>query len=244
MEMPIHYSLSDFQSNYKIDFIEASADNNISFLEYFEQLESKYQNELREFEDSKIKLTELNQKLHQRTMDKLDAMYGMGKFKEQLKRQADDINEIDQFNERFKLPRRLSYTNRYKLGDEIWNCILEFEKIIKFIRFEIANIETSKETTDYGKNELKPKEKLIVLDKLGVIKFLTDKLDVSDNATHLAEILGAITGIDNQKGTLTGYCNYLIRPDHGNKNSPYFSETTVRKANQIYNTFNIKDKTD
>lgn len=98
---------------------------------------------------------------------------------------------------------------------------------------------------DYaGKNELKPKEKLIILDKLGIITFLTNKLDVSDNATHLAEILGAITGIDNQKGTLTGYCNYLIRPDHGNKNSPYFSETTVKKANKIYNTFNIKDKTD
>ena len=126
------------------------------------------------------------------------------------------------------------------------------EKIKKFYSFN--KIQTPQTETlepaklpdyDYsGKNELKPKEKLILLDKLGIIKFLTNKLDVSDNATHLAEILGAITGIDNQKGTLTGYCNYLIRPDHGNKNSPYFSETTVKRANQIYNTFNIKDKTD
>ena len=98
---------------------------------------------------------------------------------------------------------------------------------------------------DYsGKNELKPKEKLILLDKLGIIDLLIKKLEYSDNATHLTEIIQSITGIDNQKGTLTGYCNYLIRADHSNKNSPYFSENTVKKATQIYNTFRIKDKTD
>lgn len=144
--------------------------------------------------------------------------------------------------------------------DNIYKIISQQSQILKFIEIEIAKENeklkvrkigfTPLETfeipeNDYsGKNELKPKEKLIVLDKLGVVEFLTDKLNVSDNATHLADILGVITGIDNQKGTLTGYCNYLIRPDHGNKNSPYFSETTVRKANRIYNTFNIKDKTD
>lgn len=134
------------------------------------------------------------------------------------------------------------YLNREILVKGLQVTHAEIEKSIFLKDSERQTFEIPE--NDYsGKNELKPKEKLIILDKLGVVKFLTDKLDVSDNATHLAEILGAITGIDNQKGTLTGYCNYLIRPDNSNKNSPYFSETTVKKANQIYNTFNIKDKT-
>lgn len=167
--------------------------------------------------------------------------------------------EIVLINDFFKVKKMLKEQNAI-----IGELTVKSIKILRFINDEKKKIEDSikqsqtilgievkpSETfeipdNDYsGKNELKPKEKLIVLDKLGIIKFLTDKLNVSDNATHLAEILGAITGIDNQKGTLTGYCNYLIRPDHGNKNSPYFSETTERKAAKIYNTFNIKDKAD
>lgn len=140
------------------------------------------------------------------------------------------------------------FWNRF-LTDEV---LLELKKIRKFIVNKLAEIENFKEIendkiqvsetpeNDYsGKNELKAKEKLIILDKLGIIDLIRCKMKQPDNAIHLAEIVGAITGIDNTKGTLTGYCNYLIRPDDNNKNSPYNSEQTKNKAMQIFNTFKL-----
>ncbi len=135
---------------------------------------------------------------------------------------------------------------------------LKYLKFIKFIEEEKKEIERSIKRplnflgvnegeifeipeNDYsGKNELSSKEKLIVLDKLGITDLLKKKLADKTNATHLAEIIGSITGIDNTKGTLTGYCNFLIRPDHSDKNSPYFSEKTENKALQIFNTFKLE----
>lgn len=126
-------------------------------------------------------------------------------------------------------------------------------KIIQFIDSEIGkeniNLLRFKQNDDSKQNEVsendfsdtKAKEKLILLDKLGIVKFLIDHLEYKENATHLADIISSITGIDNKKGTLTGYCNYLIRPVNDNRNSPYFSENTVSKSMQIFNKFRLKD---
>lgn len=125
---------------------------------------------------------------------------------------------------------------REKLGYKVF---VAFKRLItEFNTVEVLENDYS------GKSELSSKEKLIILDKLGIVKFLTEKLQASDNATHLAEILQAITGIDNQKNTLIGYCNYLIRSDQYHRNSPYYSDKTKQRANEIYNKFKIKDKTD
>lgn len=126
-------------------------------------------------------------------------------------------------------------------------------KIIQFIDSEIEkeniNLLRFKQNDDSKQNEIsendfsdtKVKEKLILLDKLGIVKFLIEQLADKTNATHLADIISSLTGIDNKTGTLTGYCNYLIRPDNYNKNSPYFSENTVSKSMQIFNKFRLKD---
>ena len=82
------------------------------------------------------------------------------------------------------------------------------------------------------------KQKLILLNELGIIEFLNNKLLYKDNASHLAHILNAFLGTN--KETLTGYVNLLLRPDSSNKNSPYNSKDKVSETFTILNQFKIK----
>ena len=252
MEIPIYKDLKSFLENYENDFFRNYASQNITYFQYLTDLQDLYNNY---YEKLKYK--------HDVNYGNILNIDSNTKTAFALLQTETDQNEIKILSEQIQMGKSFLSQHEalhFKTEPELRELTAIIEKIKTDVIIQKDRLKTPlyngqvqsppPETfeipeNDYsGKNELKPKEKLIVLDKLGVVEFLTDKLNVSDNATHLAEILGAITGIDNQKGTLTGYCNYLIRPDHGNKNSPYFSETTVKKANQIYNTFNITDKTD
>jgi len=120
--------------------------------------------------------------------------------------------------------------------------VKNFEYTLKKIEnfAEGSTDETTIDEVDYsGDRELSTKQKLILMDKLGIINLLIDQLKIKENASHLAEIISAITGIDNKKGTLTSYCNYLIRPDNNHHNSPYNSKANVSKALQIFKDFEI-----
>ena len=130
------------------------------------------------------------------------------------------------------------------------NCIEFFENEIynytEFVDDIIKQSENSKENTETpeidfsGKDELKPKQKLIILNELGVIDLINDKLLEKGNATHLAEILNTILGVETK--TLIGYVNLLIRPNETNKNRPYNSEKIVSETKRIYNTFKLKNE--
>lgn len=130
------------------------------------------------------------------------------------------------------------------------NCIEFFENEIynytEFVDDILKQSENSKENTETpeidfsGKDELKPKQKLIILNELGVIDFLNEKLKYKNNATHLAEILNTILGVKTD--TLKGYVNLLIRKNHTQSNSPYNSDNTVSDTMQIYNKFKLKNE--
>ena len=85
---------------------------------------------------------------------------------------------------------------------------------------------------------LQIKQKLILLNELGVIEFLNNKLLYKGNASHLAQILNAF--LDTKTETLKGYVNLLLRPDNSNKNSPYNSNNRVNETLLILNQFKIK----
>lgn len=235
MELLIYYNLSDFKENYILEYERWNVPN---YLEYLETMKSEYE------------------RLGELALNENELFVEHFTFNDIYPSIKPDQNLVKVFLDEFpEIPTDIPISEQFVKILEIDNnyiyqfLAINFDAILQFINGEIYKVSFLKTNPDNvedysGKNELTPKEKLIILDKLGIIDLLTTKLDYSDNATHLAEILGAITGIDNQKGTLTGYCNYLIRPDDFNKNSPYFSETTVKKAAQIYNTFKIKDKTD
>ncbi|WP_133438951.1 hypothetical protein [Chryseobacterium salivictor] len=238
MESGTYYSLSAFKLNYLTDFENSGIE---SYREYLEGLRQLYR--------------ETSEGLEQNEEDFLGEegrnrmMYNIEINQTLLQGFVKDNPEIDPNTNEKKLLSEVCKANWYAIY-MFWQ--VNTEEIIQFINSELIRLKISSITSsepsdssanDYsGKNELSPKEKLIVLDKLGIINFLTGKLDYSDNATHLAEILGAITGIDNQKGTLTGYCNYLIRSEPTHRNSPYYSYKTKERANEIYNKFKIKDK--
>lgn len=121
-------------------------------------------------------------------------------------------------------------------------------RIIEFINNKIEKKEP-KITQTENNNEiiedeiladynLQIKQKLILLNELGIIEFLNNKLLYKDNASHLAHILNAF--LDTKTETLKGYVNFLLRPDNSNKNSPYNSNNRVNETLLILNQFKIK----
>ncbi|UFK98828.1 hypothetical protein [Kaistella faecalis] len=252
MEIPIYDNLKSFLENYENDFFNNYASQNITYFKYLTDLHDLYHNHYKKLKNK-----------HDLNYDNILNIDSNTKTALALLQKETDEYEIKNLSEQILKGKSFLSQHEalyFKTEPELRELTAIIEKIKTDVIVQKDRLKTPfyngqlqsqpPETSeipdnDYsGKNELKPKEKLIVLDKLGIIDLLIKKLEYSDNATHLTEIIQSITGIDNQKGTLTGYCNYLIRPDHGNKNSPYFSENTVKKATQIYNTFRIKDKTD
>lgn len=131
--------------------------------------------------------------------------------------------------------RNTTQVSEYKLKEKI---VLHFEYLNLIDSYEISE----EDDQFYDGDELSPKEKLILLDKLGIIDCLTAQLVEPDNASHLADIIQRFTGIKISKASLKGYCNFLVRRNHS-PNSPYGSTDAVEKATRIYNTFRLKDKT-
>jgi hypothetical protein len=82
-------------------------------------------------------------------------------------------------------------------------------------------------------------EKIIYLQKLGVIDFLTNKNHVSING--LATVLSAITG--EKAGTIQPMLNPMISKQAGQRNNPLNSKNTVSKVEkQLINIgFNLNE---
>ena len=178
----------------------------------------------------------------------------------------EDVEILDYWekcNIRTKNNKLVITDNRHKLYRKFYNSF--FDKIVldelkyknfKFSIFRIIEFINNKiekkepEITQTENNNeiiedeilvdynLQIKQKLILLNELGIIEFLNNKLLYKDNASHLAHILNAFLGTN--KETLTGYVNLLLRPDSSNKNSPYNSKDKVSETFTILNQFKIK----
>lgn len=253
MELPLYNNLKEFKEYY-LDAL--SLNLKLSKLSLLRQYEELYENKIDVFYFSSLPPesyfidTEIKNYFDDGELYELDLRISTGKNPYPENASKELIDQIRKVKVQYEIlstehsKKRLENEQYLEIKRFIKKEI-ESEKI-NLLRFQISETNSFEiPENDYsGKNELSAKEKLIILDKLGIVHLIREKLEYNDNATHLAEILGSLTGIDNRKSTLTGYCNYLIRPDDEDKNSPYNSRKTVSKAMQIYNTFKIRDKTD
>ncbi|QDP85602.1 hypothetical protein FNJ88_08505 [Chryseobacterium sp. SNU WT5] len=241
----MHKFIMDYSNNYDIEILKLL----LRDLEFYFFMEKEEKESEFSWDEKEKKIKELEEKnkeipVYPSFKGAIELTQKQFEAKEKLKKTGWDFDKMPPNIDWEKILYPFEFFCLYQFERLLKNKIVEVnEKSLNENRTVVTNIFEIPENEYSGKNELSPKEKLIVLDKLGIVELLRQKLNFNDNATHLAEILGAITGIDNTKGTLTGYCNYLTRSDHSNKNSPYSSENTVNKAMQIYNTFKLKDKT-
>ena len=251
MELPVYNNIAEFEENYLIDYSETK---DLSLAKYLKNLKDLYNNILDE-------LDELNE--FRNCSEYLFSGHSKGEIKNKIDETISKIkyeSNKNLFSEWFNLllntPKididtKINEGTFYFFETEILEITqfidrkIEQEKtkiqILNYKSYEstIKEIETP-EIDFSGKDQLKLKQKLIILYELGVIDLINDKLLEKGNATHLAEILNTILGVETK--TLIGYVNLLIRPNETNKNRPYNSEKIVSETKRIYNTFKLKNE--
>lgn len=117
----------------------------------------------------------------------------------------------------------------------------DIQRRIDEIEEPAAEIESAEPIDDYSReNNQKPKIKLILLDKLGVIDAIAASLIDEGNVTHLAQVISAITG--EEAKTLRTYINALRSYTNAEHNSPYNSEKTVQEAERLWDKLKLKNK--
>nr|WP_315186891.1 hypothetical protein [uncultured Flavobacterium sp.] len=86
-------------------------------------------------------------------------------------------------------------------------------------------------------------EKIIYLQKLGVIDFLITKQPFNTSINSLATVLSAITGVNPEKKHIQSMLNPMISKEAGQKNNPLNSKTTVAKVQKQLNDigFNLNE---
>ncbi|MDV3739518.1 hypothetical protein CMU17_02410 [Elizabethkingia anophelis] len=122
----------------------------------------------------------------------------------------------------------------FNILDEIDKRINNFNNKKLSIQPDIENIED-----DFSNNE--DKVKLIILEKLGILKYIKSIQIKPEVTQHTAEILSAITGI--KSSTLYTYLRPILNAyrDDTDKNSPYKNNENVISANKTIQKLKIKN---
>lgn len=118
------------------------------------------------------------------------------------------------------------------LCDELYDIITEIDNKIS----NISNNDTTEQ--DFSNNE--NKEKVILLEKIGIIDFIKEKQSNPNNIKQTAEILSSFTGI--KSATLYSYLRPILSPhrDDTDKNSPYKNPENIQRANKTLHKLPIK----
>ena len=173
MEIPIYLSFEEFQSQFKIDFVQISSDNtNTSLIEYYKDLKTRYENVLHNCKNAKKDLQYLKEKIVIRK-------------KNQLSGKTFDLNseklsiEIQQFNDTYKLPIEMTILGIGidKLENFLKQTIQEINKIIALLIFEITK---QPKQLNSNRTDLSAPEKIAVLYEIGIQETL-NKIPVQED---------------------------------------------------------------
>ncbi|SFI14676.1 hypothetical protein [Halpernia frigidisoli] len=134
------------------------------------------------------------------------------------------------------------------LYDKTNNSVNKVLEIIRFIEIEkIKHSESLKsniksensETPENDFSDNKPLERMIILEKLGVIKYIKSLQNDGFNEKQTAEILSSFTGITS--GTIAKNLGVMLphNKKDTDKNSPYKNSKNLQLANKSINRFNI-----
>ncbi|AWG20201.1 hypothetical protein FFWV33_01000 [Flavobacterium faecale] len=136
--------------------------------------------------------------------------------------------------------KKLAYLDHEDTWLFLYNTKFSFIRIIEYLKLKKKeiNIKTIP-TLAFDLSDCTATEKIIYLQKLGIIDFLRKNNHVSING--LASALSAITG--EKPTTIQSAINPIISRDAGQKNNPFNSENTVQKVEKqlIKIGFNIDE---
>lgn len=113
---------------------------------------------------------------------------------------------------------------------------LELATSSKF-SFYLSNVDENVELIDYSNSN--GTEKIIFLQRLGVIDFLKEKTLFQTSTNKLAEYLSAVTG--ERTDTLQSYLNPIINKNVSQKNNPLNTISTVNKVENKLINMGFKD---
>lgn len=222
MELPLYKKLKEFEDNYMLDYYNLQ--NEINYFEYLRLLISRYEEKY-----SGERYLTIN----------LDVATPVT-FKD-----GEDAGSIKTKN----------IIHRIYKNEPIYEMIIQYSQIINFLKVElekeIIKLKTPKSLTpevlepaevpenDFSDNKLK--ERIIILEKLGIIDYIKSMQEKPETLTHTAEILSAFTGLSS--GTLYSYILPILQANRNDsdKNSPYKDPENLRRANKTLNKLKIKN---
>lgn len=129
----------------------------------------------------------------------------------------------------------LIYVQYINVSKAIIEVLIREKYNEELIDDKIANNNTEQ---DFSNNE--NKEKVILLEKMGIIDFIKEKQSNPNNIKQTAEILSSFTGI--KSATLYSYLRPMLSPhrDDKDKNSPYKNPENLQRANKTLHKLPIK----
>jgi hypothetical protein len=95
--------------------------------------------------------------------------------------------------------------------------------------------------SEVNRNHLNAVQKIILLDKLGMIEFLRNVPGLSTSINNLAWTLASIT--DEKQSTLQPYLNALLTKTAAENKHPYYSKSSVDKVKNMMVLKGIQPKT-
>ena len=131
------------------------------------------------------------------------------------------------------------FTKNHKIYNFVEN---EITKVIEKITTSKGNSNISNpdiETPEIDFSETPPLERMIILEKLGIIKYIQSIQNDSINEMETARILSSFTGI--KIGTIAKNLGVMLghKKNDSDKNSPYKNPKNQQLANNKLNYFNI-----
>lgn len=188
----------------------------------FKVYQSNYASRLYNFKESYFDTAEI---------DFIKQELDTGIFKTKIDIFVTDKNVSKQIE--FSLKRRFEYlqsrarANSYNLiFNQIDNAISKKEKFsLELIE---QPLEPKKEDVLIDYSDSTPKQKLIALNELGIIKFLRDTEPFNENISKMSEALSLITGIkaDNLRSSITP----MMQENNIQRNNPYNNKNNVSEV--------------
>lgn len=270
MEVPFYFTVKEFKEKYFGDFNKYREYNNVTLVEFlelvFNRLGKEYAHNEKEIElyykQGKVEIDDecilgflMEFYTHISKDTKLAKLvypqFKKGK-KEDIERYIlkcklgiEDRNFIDIINNNdhddyvFTEFRNISLSLIMQIQCEYLSEYLykEIEKE-KYHESLSSNKVTDIVEQDFSNNE--SKEKVILLEKIGIIDFIKEKQSNPNNIKQTAEILSSFTGI--KSATLYSYLRPMLSPhrDDTDKNSPYKNPENLQRANKTLHKLPIK----
>lgn len=143
--------------------------------------------------------------------------------------------ELDFFENQLEIYNNANLCNAGDLEGELYGAIVvnvtKFQEVISFIRVKIAEYKYGKSEVDAVEidlSETNAREKIIYLQKIGVIDFLRTKRPFNTNTNSLASFLSGITGIKTT--SIYPMINPIVNNTVSQKNNPMNSLKAVKKV--------------